>query len=115
MGTFVFCGLFVVFAFFEASVRPYAVAVLLAQQEGDTGSASALINFTRTFTGVIGMFAVMAPVFSDYVNAVGWLMAGGMLMAIIAWVAAALVHASFRREMRKRGRSSCPVECAGGV
>lgn len=88
MGTFVFCGLFVVFAFFEASVRPYAVAVLLAQQEGDTGSASALINFTRTFTGVIGMFAVMAPpVFSGYVNAVGWLMAGGMLMAIIAWVA----------------------------
>ncbi len=32
MGTFVFCGLFVVFAFFETSVRPYAVAVLLAQQ-----------------------------------------------------------------------------------
>ena len=87
MGTFVFCGLFVVFAFFEASVRPYAAAVLLAQQEGDTGSASALINFTRTFTGVIGMLAVMAPVFSGYVNAVGWLMAGGMLMAIIAWVA----------------------------
>ena len=33
------------------------------------------------------MFAVMAPVFSGYVNAVGGLMAGGMLMAIIAWVA----------------------------
>ena len=102
MGTFVFCGLFVVFAFFEASVRPYAVAVLLAQQEGDTGSASALINFTRTFTGVIGMFAVMAPVFSGYVNAVGWLMAGGMLMAIIAWVA--LLRSSMPLSGVKGGR-----------
>lgn len=87
VSAFAFCGLFIVFAFFEAAVRPYAVATLLAQQEGDTGSAAALINFTRTFMGVIGMFAVMAPVFGDYIVAVGWLIAGGMALAFIGWAA----------------------------
>ncbi|MBQ9043072.1 MAG: MFS transporter [Eggerthellaceae bacterium] len=86
-GAFVFCALFMAFAFFESAVRPYAVNVLLSQQENDTGSASALINFTRTFMGVIGMFAVVAPVFSDYISAVAWLMAGGMALALVGWVA----------------------------
>lgn len=85
-GAFAFCGLFIVFAFFEAAVRPYAVNALLSQQEGDTGSASALINFTRTFMGVIGMFVVVMPFFSDYIVATGALMGGGMVLALVGWV-----------------------------
>lgn len=88
---YVFCALFLVFVFFESAVRPYNINVLLGQQEGDTGSASSLINFTRTFTGVIGMFLVMLP-FSDYIVAVGAMMAIGMVLALLGWYA--LLHSS---------------------
>lgn len=84
---FVFCGLFLVFVFFESAVRPYAVNVLLAQQDSDVGSASALINCTRVLVGVVGMFLVMAPVFPSYVSATGWMMAGAIGLALVAWAA----------------------------
>lgn len=83
---FVFCGLFLAFVFFESAVRPYAVNVLLAQQDSDVGSASALINCTRSLVGVVGMFLVILPVFGDYVEATGWMMAGGLGLALVGWV-----------------------------
>ena len=81
-----FCGLFLVFVFFESAVRPYNVNVLLDQQDGDTRSASALINFTRVFIGAIGMFMVMLP-FPDYIVAVGGLMTAGIAIALVGWYA----------------------------
>lgn len=82
---FVFCGLFLAFVFFESAVRPYAVNVLLAQQDSDAGSASALINCVRALVGVVGMFLVVVPVFPSYVAATGWMMAGGLGLALVAW------------------------------
>lgn len=81
-----FCAFFLLFAFFEAAVRPYSVNVLLSQHDTDTGSASALINFTRTFIGCIGMFAVMLP-WSNYIVAVAMMMIIGMGLALIGWLA----------------------------
>lgn len=83
---FLFCGLFLLFAFFEAAVRPYSINVLLAQFDTDAGSASALINFVRTFTGVIGMFLVMLP-WADYIVAVSMMMIAGMAVSIALWAA----------------------------
>lgn len=73
------------FVFFESAVRPYAVNVLLAQQDSDAGSASALINCVRALVGVVGMFLVVVPVFPSYVAATGWMMAGGLGLALVAW------------------------------
>lgn len=84
---FVFCGLFLVFAFFESAVRPYAVNILLAQQDSDIGSASALINCTRVFLGAVGMFLVLLPVFGTYVEATGWMIVAPMTIALAGWVA----------------------------
>lgn len=81
-----FCIIFLAFAFFEASVRPYSVNVLLSQKDEDTGSASALINFMRTFVGCIGMWAVMLP-WGDYISAVSMLMIIGMVVSVVLWVA----------------------------
>lgn len=84
---FVFCGLFLVFAFFESAVRPYAVNILLAQQDSDIGSASALINCMRVFLGAVGMFLVLLPVFGTYVEATGWMIVAPMTIALAGWVA----------------------------
>ena len=84
---FVFCGLFLVFAFFESAVRPYAVNILLAQQDSDIGSASALINCMRVFLGAVGMFLVLLPIFSTYVEATGWMIVAPMTIALAGWVA----------------------------
>ena len=70
---YVFCGLFLVFVFFESAVRPYNVNVLLDQQDGDTGSASALINFTCTLAGALGMFMITG-LWSDYIFGLGVLL-----------------------------------------
>ena len=51
-------------------MRPMATVVLLDQQEKDTGSASALINFIITVFGSGGMLLAMAP-WTDYVIGIG--------------------------------------------
>lgn len=84
---FVFCGLFLIFAFFESAVRPYTVNILLAQQDSDIGSASALINCARVFLGAVGMFLVLLPVFGTYVEATGWMIVAPMTIALAGWVA----------------------------
>ena len=47
----------------ECLLRPVAVPLLLDQQEGDTGSASSLINFAYTLVGSAGMLIGSFPVF----------------------------------------------------
>ena len=39
-------------------MRPPTANLLLSQQEGDTGSAASLINFTAMFMGSVGMFLI---------------------------------------------------------
>ena len=91
LNAFLFCGFFLLFAFFEAAVRPYSVNVLLSQTDSDTGTASALINFMRTFIGAIGMFAVMLP-WSNYIVAVAMMMIIGMGLALLMWAALLRSH-----------------------
>lgn len=92
---FVSCALFLLFAFFEATVRPYSVNVLLSQYDTDAGSASSLINFMRTFTGCAGMVLVMLP-WSDYLVAVGMMMALGMVASLIGWALLLRSHLTLR-------------------
>lgn len=81
-----FCGTFVVFALSEASVRPYSTNILLSQQEGDTGAAASLINFTHTALGCIGMLAAVLP-WPNYVEGVGAIIIASMAAALIGWAA----------------------------
>ena len=49
----------------NAMMRPLSTAILLEQQEGDTGSASSLINFSNTMLGCIGMIISGFRFFGD--------------------------------------------------
>lgn len=86
-----FCATFVVFALGEASVRPYSTNILLSQQEGDTGAAASLINFTHTALGCIGMLAAVLP-WPSYVEGVGAIIIASMAAALLAW--ATLLHST---------------------
>ena len=64
---------FLPFTIIESLLRPMSTAVLLNQQEKDTGSASSLINFVNTVLGSLGM--VLAPILSsNYVHGLGILL-----------------------------------------
>ena len=62
-----------------------STAVLLNQQEKDTGSASSLINFVNTVLGSLGM--VLTPVLSsNYVHGLGILLVVFALIACALWI-----------------------------
>ena len=69
--------------------------MLLSQYDTDAGSASSLINFMRTFTGCAGMVLVMLP-WSDYLVAVGMMMALGMVASLIGWALLLRSHLTLR-------------------
>ena len=58
LAPFAFWLAYTLFGFLHSAMRPYSLDLLLAQQEGDTGSASSLINALGTLCGVIGMMTV---------------------------------------------------------
>lgn len=80
-----FCGCFLIFAVCEAAIRPGSVNILLAQQDGDTGSASSLINFTMNVFGTVGMMLVMLP-WRDYVVGLASIMFGCMALSLVLFV-----------------------------
>ena len=41
----------------------------------------------RVFLGAVGMFLVLLPVFSTYVEATGWMIVAPMTIALAGWVA----------------------------
>ena len=86
LGPTLFCVAFLVFALTEAAVRPYSTNILLSQQEGDTGAASSLINFTHTAIGCLGMLVAVLP-WPNYVVGVGAIIVGSMAVALVGWVA----------------------------
>lgn len=76
---------FLPFTIIESALRPMSTAILLNQQERDTGSASALINFVNTVLGSLGM--MLAPVISsNYVHGLGALLVVFALVAALLWV-----------------------------
>jgi len=75
------------FPYFLAStmVRPVSTFVLLGQQEGDTGSASSLMNFINTALGCLGM--VISTVFPfSYTANLGWTVVSVVAVAVVLWV-----------------------------
>lgn len=86
MGPAPFCIAFLAFALAEAAVRPYSTNILLSQQDGDTGAASSLINFTHTAIGCVGMLIAVLP-WPNYVVGVGVIIVGSMAIALVGWAA----------------------------
>ena len=83
---FAFFACLAVFALLEASIRPYTTNILLAQNERDAGSASALINFAVNIFGVVGMGLVSLFSVQDYAFGLGVLMLGSMVAVAALWV-----------------------------
>ena len=75
---------FCVVAAFAA--RPYALAILMNQFDGDTGSVSSVFNFTLVFIGCLGMAAGTLP-WPTYIIGLG-------VCSLFAGVAAAVLMAA---------------------
>ena len=75
---------FCVVAAFAA--RPYALAILMNQFDGDTGSVSSVFNFTLVFIGCLGMAAATLP-WPTYIIGLG-------ICSLFAGVAAAVLMAA---------------------
>jgi len=84
LSPFVFCALMLVFSLVTSSMRPYTSNILLSQQEGDTGSASSLINFTFTMMGCLGMLLAVLP-WANFVVGIGMVMTGALTLSLIGW------------------------------
>lgn len=86
LSPFLFFFTFLVFAITEACVRLYSTNILLSQQDGDTGSASSLINFAHTAVGCVGMVLAVLP-WPNYVIGIGAIICLTMAFGGILWVA----------------------------
>ena len=85
-GPVAFCALFSAFAVAEAAGRPYMMNILLEQTKRNAAAASALMNCVRTGVGCVGMVLAALP-WTSYVFGVGALMAGGMIVSLVGWIA----------------------------
>ncbi|MEE0434792.1 MAG: Bcr/CflA family efflux MFS transporter [Peptococcaceae bacterium] len=74
---------FAPFTFCGALIRPFSFNLLLDQQEGDTGSASSLLNGIFTVVGSIGMMSV--SLFSNGVLGLGSVVFVSGLISLLAW------------------------------
>lgn len=81
---FFLCMLF--YAFTEAAIRPYTTNILLAQQDEDAGSASALINFCSNIFGALGMVLVSFWTMEHYVSGLAIILLASMLLALVLWI-----------------------------
>ena len=85
---------FCVVAAFAA--RPYALAILMNQFDGDTGSVSSVFNFTLVFIGCLGMAAATLP-WPTYIIGLG-------ICSLFAGVAAAvLMFAAVKAKVPLKG------------
>ncbi len=82
---FLFFACLALFVTAEATIRPYCTDILLTLQDKDTGSASALMNFTINFVGALGM-VVVTLFAADYIIGLGTILMGSMLLAVILWL-----------------------------
>ena len=82
---FAFCGALMLFATIQSALRPYTTNVLLSMQQGDTGAASSLINFTFSMFGVIGMSVIMVG-WPNYIVGIGAIMLICALSSCALWL-----------------------------
>jgi len=78
------------------AARPYALAILMNQFDGDTGSVSSVFNFTLVFIGCLGMAAGTLP-WPTYIIGLG-------VCSLFAGVAAAvLMFAAVKTKVPLKG------------
>jgi DHA1 family bicyclomycin/chloramphenicol resistance-like MFS transporter len=80
-----FNALVIVYYLAAYLIKPYGVNTLLSLQEGDTGTASALVNFTGNFIGCFGILYMMLP-FGDYFIRLGLITVFCTLVSLAAWL-----------------------------
>ncbi len=80
-----FLATMIPFSVVNSYMRPFSTNLLLDQIHGDTGSASALLNFMHTLLGSIGMFIGSLP-WGSYVGGIGMTMLGFMVLTLAAWI-----------------------------
>lgn len=73
------------FSIVNSYQRPFSTNILLDQIDGDTGSASALLNFMHTILGSLGMFIGSLP-WSSYIGGISITMIGFMVLTMITWI-----------------------------
>lgn len=81
----VFLVAFLPFTFVESGIRPFSTSILLDMQEGDTGSASSLINFIQSLLGSIGMMIGAIP-WANYISGLGIIMLSFTAVSILCWI-----------------------------
>lgn len=81
----IFLATMIPFSIVNSYMRPFSTNILLDQIEGDTGSASALLNFLHTLLGSIGMFIGSLP-WSSYIHGIGFTMIGFLILSLIVWI-----------------------------
>ena len=81
----VFLATMIPFSIVNSYMRPFSTNILLDQVRGDTGSASALLNFIHTLLGSIGMFIGSLP-WGSYISGIGITIVGFLLLGLIAWI-----------------------------
>lgn len=85
MSPVVFLATMIPFSVVNSYIRPYSTNILLDQIEGDTGSASALLNFMHTLLGSIGMFIGSLP-WSSYIHGISITMIMFLALAALSWI-----------------------------
>lgn len=81
----VFLMTMIPFSIANSYQRPFSTNLLLDQVQGDTGSASALLNFMHTLLGSIGMFIGSLP-WSSYIGGISCTMLVFVALALLTWI-----------------------------
>ena len=74
---------FLPFSLIGAIMRPFSTNIMLEQQDGDTGSASSLINGVATVFGSVGM--MVAAMFSNAVFGLGAIIFATGVVSVVGW------------------------------
>ena len=82
---FVFLATFALFTLAGGFIRPLITNILLLQQQGDTGSASSLINTVYTVYGAVGMMAATLP-WSTYIFGLGLCVAVAAAFSLVGFL-----------------------------
>ena len=82
----IFCVILVFVSMVQAAARPYSTNILLSLNEGDTGSASAMLNFVYTFAGCLGMQIIVLPLWPDYITGLGVVTLISVAIGIVLWL-----------------------------
>lgn len=75
---------FAPFSLIGTITRPFGTNIMLDQQNGDTGSASSLINGMATILGSVGMMC--ASMWADIVFGLGFMICVTGIVSIICWM-----------------------------